>query len=130
MRALLLSVLLAGAALPLSAEVKPEVSTLGGSTVTFYPQPFLDETELSTLRLVASNKDALALFVPSSKGYAALALSPDDGFLNEGAPAVSAVAIADLPDAASAAAAALKGCDEKRIGKSACVIVLEVGPAK
>lgn len=130
MRTLLLSVVLVGATLPLFAEVKGEVSTLGTSQVTLYPQPFLDETELSTLRLVASNKEALALFVPSSKGYAALALSPEDGFLNEGAPAASAVAIADLPDAASASAAALKGCDEKRIGKSPCVIVLEVGPAQ
>lgn len=130
MRALLLSVVLVAATLPLHAEVTPEVSTLGASTVTFYPHPFLDETELATLRLVASNTDALALFVPSSKGYAALALSPEDGFMNEGAPAVSAVAIADLPDAAAAAAAALQGCDEKRIGKSDCVIVLEVGPTQ
>lgn len=130
MRAALLSFVLLGAALPLSAEVAPEVSTLGTSKVTLYPQPFLDADELAMLRLVASNPDALALFVPGGSGYAALALSPEDGFLTEGAPAASAVAIADLPDAAQATAAALEGCDAKRIGKSPCVIVLEVAPAE
>ena len=124
---LVLGVGVAGAAL---ADVAREVTKLGGSKITFWVQPFLDDTELATLRLVATNKDALNLFVPSTKGYAAIALSPDDGFMKGGAPAASATAIADLPDAESAAAKALEGCNAARKGAAECVIVMEIGPAK
>ena len=75
------------------------------------------EDELMALRLVMTNEDALALFVPKSGGFAALAMSPDDGFIRDGAPAKSAVALADLPDAGTAAAEAAKACDGLRKGK-------------
>ena len=110
-------------------EVKTEVAELGESSITLHLQSFLTEVELNTLRVVMTNPDALALFVPdSSKGYAALAVSPDDGFLPEGAPAASAQAIGGLPDQATAAKEALAACDKLRKGEVDCVLVLEIAP--
>ena len=123
--ALALGLATAGAA----EAVKTEVAELGGSSITLHLQPFLTEVELSTLRVVMTNPDALAIFVPdSSKGFAALAVAPDDGFLPAGAPAASAQAIAGLPDAATAAKDALAACDKLRKGEAACVLVLEIAP--
>ncbi len=116
---------LAGAAL---AEVPTEVSRINGAKVTFYVHPFLEETELSTLRLVATQEQALKLFVPSDKGFAAIALSPEDGFIRGGMPSPSASAVAEMPDAASAAAKALELCNAARKGASDCVIVMEISP--
>ena len=108
---------------------KTETGELGASNITLHLQPFLTEAELATLRVVMTNPDALAIFVPdSSKGFAALAVSPDDGFLPEGAPAASAQAIGGLPDAAAAAKDALAACDKLRKGEAACVLVLEIAP--
>lgn len=113
----------------LSDTIKTEVAELGGSSITLHLQPFLTEVEISTLRVVMTSPDALALFVPdSSKGYAALAVSPDDGFLPAGVPAASAQAIGGLPDAALAAKDALAACDKLRKGAAACVLVLEIAP--
>lgn len=109
--------------------VKTETGALSGSNITLHLQPFLTETEVSTLRVVMTNPDALAIFVPdTSKGFAALAVSPDDGFLPAGGPAASAQAIGGLPDAASAAKDALAACDKLRKGEAACVLVLEIAP--
>ena len=109
--------------------VKTETAELGDSSITLHLQPFLTETELATLRVVLTNPEALAIFVPdSSKGYAALAVSPDDGFLPAGAPAPSAQAIGGLPDQATAAKDALAACDKLRKGEAACVLVLEIAP--
>ncbi|GLS87667.1 hypothetical protein GCM10010873_26410 [Cypionkella aquatica] len=109
--------------------VKTEVAQLGGSSITLHLQPFLTETELATLRVVMTNTDALGLFVPdASKGFAALAVSPDDGFLPEGAPAASAQALGGLVDAETAAKDALAACDKLRKGEAACVLVLEIAP--
>lgn len=115
---------------PAFADVAVEKSVNGESSVTLHVQPFLDATELATLRLVATNKDALALFVPSSKGYAALAAAPKEGFIKEGVPVASAVALSDLPDAAAASEAALKACNAARKSDEDCVLLLEVGPNK
>ena len=109
-------------------EVPVEVGTLAGQQITLHVFPFLTETDLVALRLVATNEQALQLFV-TSKGYSALAVAPDEGFAPDGVPAPSAVAIGDFADAETAAAEALKGCEAKRKGDAACVIVLEVGPA-
>lgn len=109
-------------------DVPVEVSKLAGQQVTLHVYPFLSESDLKTLRLVATNKQALQLFV-TSKGYSAIAVAPAEGFAPGGVPAPSAMAIGDFADAASAAAAATKGCDDKRKGGEACVVVLEVGPA-
>lgn len=121
-------------ALPVLAQDVPvETAKLGKSNVTLHVQPFLTEEELATLRLVMTNKDALAVFVPGKPGsFAALAMSPDEGFIRDGQPVGSAMALADFKDAAAAATEAMAACDAARKPKSkaSCVVVLEVGPAK
>lgn len=130
----LIGAIVAGATLASAVwagEVPTEVSKLQGAKVTLHVYPFLKPDELKTLRLVATNAQALAVFVPGDKShYSALALAPDDGFMKDGAPVDTAVALSDFADAATASAAAQKACDDKRGKKGkACVIVLEVGPA-
>ena len=122
-------VLAQGAAAQTAAgdDVPVEVSTLAGQQITLHIYPFLGESDLKTLRLVATNKQALQLFV-TSKGHSAIAVSPDEGFAPEGTPAPSAVAIGDFSDAATAASEATKACDDKRTGEAPCVVILEVGP--
>ena len=123
------AVMAAAVSSPALAEVATEVSRINGAKVTFYVHPFLDETELATLRLVATTEQALSLFVPSKTGCAAIALSPDDGFIKAGKPAASASAVAELPDAAQAATKALEMCNAARSGAADCVIVMEISPA-
>jgi hypothetical protein len=109
-------------------DVKVETADLGASKITLHLQPFLTEADLATLRLVMTNEDALKLFVTSDKGYAALAVSPEDGFMVDGALVPSVIALADLVDADTAAKAVLAACDKAKLGKEPCVLVLEVGP--
>ncbi len=118
-------------ALPVMAQeaVPTEVSTLDGAAVTVHLRPFLSEQEIGLLRLVATNSDALAVFVPDRSGFAAMAVSPDDGFIRDGVPVSSAVALSGLPDAATAARDAIAGCEAKRSGAATCVVVLEISPA-
>jgi hypothetical protein len=124
---------LAACLIPLGAlaqdAVPTEVSTLDGATVTVHLHPFLSEQEVGLLRLVASNSDALAVFVPDRNGFAAMAVSPDDGFIRDGVPVASAVALSAMPDAATAAAEAIAGCEAKRSGAAPCVVVLDISPA-
>lgn len=108
--------------------VATEVGQNGASTVTLHLQPFLSQEELATLRVVATDSSALSLFVPSGTGFAAMAASPDDGFVRDGAAVKSAQALADFPDAAAAAVAAIAACDALRVGSQACVLVLDVAP--
>ncbi|MEO6298672.1 MAG: hypothetical protein ABIV25_15465 [Paracoccaceae bacterium] len=123
--------LVAGLASGVAAQTVPtEMAKLGGQKITLYVYPFLTENELTTLRLVQHNKQALAVFVPGTEGFAALAIAPNEGFLRDGSPVPSAVALSGLPDATSAAVAVLKGCDAARKGGEPCVIVLEIGPGK
>jgi hypothetical protein len=123
-----LALTLAGASGGGAQTVAVETSVNGGSSVTLHLHPFLMPEELATLRLVATNDQALSLFVTSRTGHAALAVSPEEGFVREGKPAASAVALSDLPDAESARAAVLAGCDAARKAASPCVVVLEVAP--
>lgn len=114
-----------------SAQTAPtEVKTLKGQKVTVHVQPFLNADELKMLRLVQTNRQALQLFVTSSGGYSAMAAAPGDGLVRDGGFPPSAIAIGDLPDAATAQTAALDACNAKRKTNDACVIVLEVGPAR
>ena len=113
-----------------AADVPTETAVLGKSQVTLYLHDFLTDEEKATLRLVLSNEQALAIFVPENKGFAAMAASPDDGFIRGGHPVASAVALAGLPDAATAEAEALKACAAAKTGAAACVIVLKVTPGK
>lgn len=109
--------------------VKTETATLGTSAITLHLHPFLTEEELTVLRLVLVNEDALKMFVVSNSGHAALAVAPDEGFVRDGALVPSAKALADLPDPETARTDALKACDEARKGDAACVVVLEIAPA-
>lgn len=113
---------------PLHAEVATEVSTVGAYTITLYVQPFLTEEDLSILRMIATSQEALALFVPGAAGFSAMAASPDDGFIKDGAPVPSVVALGGLPDAAAAMAGAVSGCAAAASTKTACVPLLEIAP--
>ncbi|RGP37786.1 hypothetical protein [Pseudotabrizicola alkalilacus] len=110
--------------------VPVETGVNGGSAVSLHLHPFLTPEELSTLRLVASNDQALSLFVTSRTGHAALAVSPDEGFVRDGSAVPSAVALGDLPDAEAARTAALAACDGARKAQTPCVVVLEVAPSQ
>lgn len=121
-------VLALGLAGPALAEVPMETAKLKGQAITLHVHPFLTEQELQTLRLVMTNRQALALFI-TSKGFSAIAVAPEEGFIRDNAPVKSAVAIGDFGSADEAATAALAGCNAARKGGEACVIVLEVGPA-
>lgn len=121
------------ALLPLPAlaqDIPTEVQSLGTSQVTVHLHPFLTPEEQAALRLVASNEQALALFVPRAGRHAAIAVAPDEGFIRGGQPVASAVAISDLPDTEKARAAAIEGCEAARKKGPACVIVLDVAPAR
>lgn len=128
-------VLALGAALALAGgamagSVPVETNVLDGAKITLHTHPFLDATELATLRLVLTNSQALALFLPDHQGFAAIAVAPDEGFIRNGAPVASAVALGGMPDARTANAQALATCDAKRNASGqACVIVLELGPS-
>lgn len=112
------------------AETVPvEEAVLGKSTVRLYVHPFLAADELATLRLVMTNEQALALFVPNAAGHAALAAAPKEGVIREGQPVASAIALADMPDPAAAAKAASAACDAARKSDQPCVVVLEIAPA-
>ena len=113
------------------AEAVPfERAELGASEVTLYLHDFLTEEELTTLRLVMTNTEALAIFVPAGKtdGFAALAVSPDDGLIRDGKPVPSAVALADFDHPDTAEIEAKKACDAAKKGAAPCVLVLAVGP--
>lgn len=128
-KAVVFAASLMGAAMAQSQTVPVETGVNGGSAVTLHLHPFLTEEELATLRLVASNEQALSLFVTSRTGHAALAIAPDEGFVRNGTPVPSAVALGDLPDAGAARSAALEACDKARKGGAPCVVVLDVAPA-
>lgn len=112
-----------------AAEVVAETAVIGGTRVTLLPLEFLSEEELTTLRVVLTNEQALQLFVPDQGGFAALAVNPDEGFIRGGTVVKSAVALAELPDAATAANEAVKACEAARTATSPCVVVLTVEPA-
>lgn len=111
-----------------SAEVATESSQIGDFAITLHLHEFLTADDLATLRIVATDKNALALFVPEGGGFAALAASPEDGFTKDGMPATSATALSGLPDAANAAAEAITACQAASTSKAPCVILLEVAP--
>lgn len=110
----------------LAEDVPVETMKQGRTVVVLHVHPFLTEEELTTLRLVGTNKDALSLFVPKGGGHAAIAMAPDEGFVRDGAPVASAVAVAKLPSAEEAREVALDGCNAAKTTRKACVVVLEV----
>lgn len=111
-------------------EVPTEVSRLGGQEVTLHLHPFLTDEEAAVLRTVASNEQALQLFITRARRHSAMALAPAEGFIRAGQPVASAFAISDLRNAADARTGALEGCERARRAGAGCVIVLEVAPAR
>lgn len=114
----------------LAQEVPAEVQELGKQQVTVHVHPFLSGEELSALRLVATNEQALALFVTRPGRFTAIAVAPGEGFIRDGQPVPSATALSDLPDAETARADATAACNAARTKGPDCVVVLEVAPAK
>ena len=108
--------------------VQFETAEIGKSEVRLYLHDFLTEEELTTLRLVMSNPDALQVFTQGKDGFTALAVSPDEGFIRDMKPVESAKALADFPSAEEVEAAVLKDCNAARKGKADCVLVLTVAP--
>lgn len=108
--------------------VPVETAELDGSLVTLHLQPFLTEEELATLRVIMTSKEAKAMFLPGEKGFAAIAVSPEEGFIRDGVPPASATALADFPDADTARVETAKICDAAKKAKTACVVVLEIAP--
>lgn len=120
-----LSFLLAGIA---SAQEPAESETLsaGNIAVTLYLYPFLSAEELQALRQIGSHEEAMRTFLGGTDGFAAIAVSPEEGFFRGGMPVESAVALSQLPDAETARENAIAACEE---GAGApCVVVLEAAP--
>lgn len=116
---------------PVSAQDVPvEVKTLGKQQITLHLHDFLTEEERATLQVVASNEEALALFVTRPGRHAAIAVSPREGFIRNGQPVASAVALSDLRDAETARKDAIADCGAAKKSGPDCVIVLEVAPAR
>ena len=115
-------------AVAVAQAIEVEEAVLGDATVRLYLHPFLTPDELTTLRLVMTNEQALALFVPNADGFAALAAAPDEGFVKDGKPVASAIALSDLPGAETASTEALKACNAARTTATECVVLLQVGP--
>ena len=127
LRPLIPALLLAGVMLPAQAE-QAERYEVQGSEVTLFLHPFLSEEETMTLRIIGQSPDALSVFLPEGGQFAALAVAPEEGFIRDGMPVESAVAIGNLPDMDDARSAALDGCNEARSSEVACEIVLEISP--
>lgn len=132
--AVLAMVVGAGAAAPgLQAQAVPsEVHRLGGAEITLHLHGFLDAESRQFLQIIATVPEALEVMMGGAgeAGHAAMAAAPGEGVLQGGVPPESLHAVAQLPDAASARAEALAGCDAARQGGAACVVVLEVAPAQ
>jgi hypothetical protein len=111
-----------------AAQVAVETQTLGDFTITLYPHPFLTEEDLAILRLVASDAQYLAMFVPTGQGHAALAASPDEGFVKDSLPVPSAIALGGLSRADEAAQKAVAACQEAAKTATPCVVILAVAP--
>jgi len=113
----------------LAQSVPTESNRLAGQQITLHLHPFLTADETAMLRLVASNEQALAVFITNAGRHSALAVAPAEGFVRSGQPVASAFAISDLMTPADARTGALEGCERARRAGPACVVVLEVAPA-
>lgn len=119
---------LSGAVSAQEADVPVETNKTATALITLKLYPFLTKEETQLLRIMATNEQALAVLVPEGGGYGAIAIAPKEGFVRDGAPVPSAVAVAQFPDAAAAAADALGKCEAAKKRGPDCVVVLEVAP--
>lgn len=107
-------------------EVEVETAELDGTLITLHLHPFLKEDEVAMLRMVAASKEALSLFVPEGEGFAALAVSPREGFIRDGVPVPSAQALGGAETAILAAEGAEAECTRLKKRGPDCVTILEV----
>jgi len=108
--------------------VPTEVTRTASASITLHLHPFLGEEDLMILRQIAASPDALEALLGAAGGFAAIAVAPAEGFIANGMPSESAVALAQLPDAGTARNEATAACDAIRSDPQPCVIVLEVAP--
>lgn len=109
-------------------DVMTEVYHLGEFEVRVLLHSFLTEDEMTTLRAVGQSQEALGLFVSEGPGYAALAVAPDEGFMRNGLPVESAIALSGLDTLSEARRAANAACNSARTSSAACVTVLAISP--
>jgi len=110
--------------------VAVETVRIDSLVATLHLHPFLREDELSILRGMASLPEVLAAFAGGGGGFAALAVSPVEGFLRDGLPTNSAIAMAQFADIATARATVVAACTEASATRAPCVVVLEVAPMR
>lgn len=108
--------------------VESEALNAGSIAVTLHLHPFLTAEELDALRQIGSHEDAMLTFLGGADGFAAIAVSPEEGFIRDGMPVQSAVALSQLPDAETARVNAVAACEENA-GRD-CVVVLEAAPGR
>ena len=115
---------------PVAVAQAVETETLdpGNATVTLTLHPFLAKDEVDMLRNIGSTPGAIEMMVGDTKNFGAIAASPDEGFLRDGLPVASAVAVAQKPDAQSARAAAVAECQAVAKSRKPCVPILEIAP--
>ena len=123
-----LMVMMLGSFGPAEAQVATEISTLKGHQITLHLHDLLTSEDLDILRFVAKTREGLAMFVPESGGFAAMAVSPSEGFTQGGQPVPSAAARSGLADAKMAAAQAITACQSASKDDTPCVVILEVAP--
>lgn len=114
--------------LPARAQTAQEVTTLGTHIITITLHPFLSDEDLTVLRFIASAPEALALFITSNDGHAAIAVSPDEGFVKDGAPTAGVGALGGLPDAETAARDAVAACQKSATTPTPCQVILQISP--
>ena len=130
--AAVIATLAAGPAALAQSTVPSEVSRIGDVQIIRYLHGFLSDEERTLLMVIATNADALETMMggAGASGHAAMAVAPGEGLVQGGMPSASAHAIAQLPDADTARAEALAGCEAARQRGPACVVVLEVAPLR
>lgn len=115
-RGAVLAILAAGAATaePLTGEAaRAAVFDTQAAEAVILPRPFLSEEDRKTLAVVAEQQ----------KYYGAIAVAPSEGILS-----TATVAAANYHDVTTARSVALEGCNARRQGGRACVIVAEIRP--
>lgn len=84
-----------------------------GAEIEVIAQGFLSDADMAALQMVGA----------AQPYYGAIAVSPEEGLMVE-----ATVAAANYHDTGAAAAAALAGCDARRSGKTACMVVALIRP--
>ncbi|MDP2740712.1 MAG: 5-aminolevulic acid synthase [Pseudorhodobacter sp.] len=87
--------------------------TAEGAEVEMLAQGFLSAADTAALQMVGA----------AQPYYGAIAVSPEEGLMVE-----ATVAAANYHDTEAAAAAALAGCNARRSGKTACMVVALIRP--